>query len=373
MPLWRGYVGAGVAVRQLQRTEVMMRSISLVVVALSASGCLLWGGTWGSSGKKPKRTQITALARVPVTERLVIRLHLRAGNKLRALRTDWRRRMRVLVRSANAVVGPQLGLRLVLASESPWQRVSGDDDIEAMGTELSKLSVNGPRDVIVGLVTPLALTTPRVDKLGIAEVGGAHMVLRAGTKSGRLSADQVELLVFLHELGHVLGAVHSRDRGDFMFWSLNEQMGRFGRTTRPKLIASIRARVNRRGVATQPSPTAATPKRRAVAEPRPASAPAVETRGQAQRTDDELAAEIKAAQKQSQVVALIELRALFTKLTRREKQHHEQQDRLWILLARAYVAHHADKPARRALAKVRTPGIEAVAALKRQLAKMHTR
>ena len=114
--------------------------------------------------------------------------------------------------------------------------------------------------------------------------------------------------------------------------------------------------------------TPAPPPRR---EPPPVVKPAsTESRHDAQQTDDQLAEAIKSADAQRGAIALIELRAIDAKLVQREAKTNEEQDRLWILLARAYTRHHAVTWAEVALRRVRSAGLEATAQLRRKLGKL---
>ncbi len=363
----------------MQRTPL---HLALPLWLALGTACVSAGGPWGSSGKNNYDRHLVKhrRARVNPAKLRVLDVHVFAGHKLLSQRIGWRRRMRELLREVNKVVEPSLHLRLRLATTTRWQRKAGDDDLVAMLDELRPLLTAGPRDLVVGLVTPLALMEQSIHKLGLAEIAGSYMIMRAGRVTGELSAMGAERAVFIHELGHLLGADHTKDRADFMFPALSERMVRLSLQARRAMWANIHRRITTKAVATaaEPSPTMST-----VVSTKPAAQTTSRaTRSgytprfpgkSAQEVDDAFAAEIASADKQPGAVALIELRALHADITKRDVAENEEQDRLWILLARAYVKRYALTWARQALAKVRTPGISAATALSKRIAALRRR
>jgi hypothetical protein len=103
--------------------------------------------------------------------------------------------------------------------------------------------------VVVGLVGALPRQTQSLHELGYSEVLGKHVVVRAASRLGEhdafdralteLSDEERDRLVrarrrhraeavFLHELGHVLGALHEAEVTSLMHPAYDEKMNAFG-------------------------------------------------------------------------------------------------------------------------------------------------
>ena len=163
-----------------------------------------------------------------------------------ALTVDAPKQLAELVDDANQVLGPALGLELDVDRIQPW---SGDSDSpdEAL-TVLMKEDPGADVDVVVGLIGALPRHTDSLHELGVATLLGKHMVLRGAGRADEqdaiehgfteLSEDERArmvgqrkrhraLAVFLHELGHALGAVHEEDHLSLMHPIYDPKMSGF--------------------------------------------------------------------------------------------------------------------------------------------------
>jgi tetratricopeptide (TPR) repeat protein len=143
-----------------------------------------------------------------------------------------------MVRRANTVLGPTAGIELEIADTRPWPRKTPSGDIEAMLAELEDLDPGGDVHFVVGVATALPEVTTAIHQLGVARPLGKHLVVRGlndtkeiallGRVLNELSKESreklwsvrkkhKETLVFLHELGHALGAIHTKERGRILF------------------------------------------------------------------------------------------------------------------------------------------------------------
>jgi matrixin len=176
-----------------------------------------------------------------------LRVRMRPNARYLAQTVDAPRQIADLVDDANRVLGPTLGLELEVDRVQPW---SGDSDSPAAA--LSALRVDDPgkdADVVVGMIGALPRQTDSLHELGVATLLGKHLVIRAASRFdehdsidrafSELSEDDRArimsqrkrhraLAVFLHELGHSLGAVHELDAQSLMHPVYNPKMNGFG-------------------------------------------------------------------------------------------------------------------------------------------------
>lgn len=151
-----------------------------------------------------------------------------ADDQYRAQNLEWRKTFDGLLDYANAVLGPQLGVKLV-AEYHEWRHHAPSATLEEHLRELGTVDGGDGALCVIGLTSSLGLVSATFDLLGVAQVGGRLMMLRgyADIEERRgfaaafpdLSADEREnahasrrihkmTTVFLHELGHNLGVQH---------------------------------------------------------------------------------------------------------------------------------------------------------------------
>jgi hypothetical protein len=146
------------------------------------------------------------------------------------------------------VLEASLGLHLEVEATKTWS-LDADDNLEAALTALCRDDPGDDVDIVVGLIGALPHPTEALHEVGYAEVLGKHLVVRAASRLGEhdaydralpeLSDDERDRVVrarrrhraeavFLHELGHVLGALHEVDVASLMHPAYDEKMNGFG-------------------------------------------------------------------------------------------------------------------------------------------------
>ena len=192
--------------------------------------------------------------------------HLRAHATAQysAQTVDWQHDLKEVVTRANAVVEP-LGAHLELDAMTTFTPGVSADDMDGSLDALRKDDDGAGVDWVIGLVGGLPKFTPSFHDLGRGEVIGKYFVLRAAsdlkehdaidTAFDELSAeDRLTLVherrqhraaaVFLHELGHTLGAVHETSPNDLMLPTYSKTMSGFGVAPSELLRAAIARRAD---------------------------------------------------------------------------------------------------------------------------------
>jgi hypothetical protein len=171
----------------------------------------------------------------PPTKR-VWHVRFRPNQKYLAQTVDAPKQLEDLLADASNILEPMLGLRLEEERIVPWE-LDSDDDLRAVLGELRTAERADDVDLVVGLVGALPHQTESLHEAGMAALLGKHVVLRAASRGGELDAidrtfDQLSaeeraailkqrkrhraLAVFLHEVGHCLGALHETDPRSIM-------------------------------------------------------------------------------------------------------------------------------------------------------------
>ncbi|WP_394841474.1 M12 family metallo-peptidase [Pendulispora brunnea] len=239
----------------MRLVSVVSVSAALVAVPL-LQGCAagpsstpvmtVFDSRWGESKRVQQRN---AAAAAPATLRSapveggpsrgpvhVYRVRVYATPAYAAQTMDWKHRVLDLVDDANAVLEPSLRVRLQVESCRDWS-LDQEDDLQGTLVSLRRRDGAGDVDWVVGMVGGLSRTTVSFHQVGFAEMGGNYLVLRAAGQleeqkaiehafDGLKEEERSQLVrarkrhrataVFLHEIGHVLGAPHVRDSRSFM-------------------------------------------------------------------------------------------------------------------------------------------------------------
>jgi hypothetical protein len=172
---------------------------------------------------------------------------------------DWEAHVRTLVDDASEGLGPTVAVALAIDRTETWDADQGD----RLETSLASLQAKDPgegTDLVVGLVGALSIVSSTFDQLGMSETPGKHLVLRAPnvarefeeadrelsrvdeetrTKIRRARLRHREMAVFLHELGHALGALHESSPGSLMRPLYDRKMSGYGAGA----LALMKARV----------------------------------------------------------------------------------------------------------------------------------
>ncbi|WXB20224.1 matrixin family metalloprotease [Pendulispora albinea] len=161
---------------------------------------------------------------------------------------DWKRRLSDLLDDANRVLGPAIGARLQLDECRSWGLAS-EDDLPSTLASLRSADAGADVDWVIGLVGALPRLSSSFHDIGVAEIDGKHVILRAAGELGELAAaeqnfealqadERAELVrarkrhravaVLLHEIGHTLGAIHTRDPRSLMSPQYDSHMDAYG-------------------------------------------------------------------------------------------------------------------------------------------------
>jgi hypothetical protein len=164
---------------------------------------------------------------------------------------DVPKNLRELFEDANDVMEPLMGVHLELDGIRTWE-LGTDDDLNKALAELRTVATGDDTPWIVGFVNAQPRATASFHDAGMADLPGKHIVVRA--PSNALRHDAIERIygdlpeaerqavhqrdrrhraaaVFLHELGHTLGALHERADGNLMYPEYRSKMKSFSETT----------------------------------------------------------------------------------------------------------------------------------------------
>jgi len=212
-----------------------VRAWFLASAGFVVAGCFYYDSRWGQSTAEQKR----AVARLepaalgsshggPDGER-VLRVRAHATRAYAAETLDWQDRYADLLDDASAVLKPAFGFSLESAGASLWQPSVDDAKLEDAVSDLAEEDSGDGADWVVGFVqsTPKLVTDFHV--LGVGRTFSKYLVVRASNNPAELDLlsknfqdvdegkkervyrerrHHQEVIVFLHELAHTLGAVH---------------------------------------------------------------------------------------------------------------------------------------------------------------------
>lgn len=257
--------------------------VTVAMVALLAGGCFFY--------RSPRRTpqgaqaigaKNSAPAKVeadytPNLETIDFAVRVHADAEFRAHTPLWKDQIKNRFHRINAYLVPSVGVRLVIEDLRQWDRKADATDLEATLAELRAVDDGTGVEWVVGFVAPPVAVTTKIHHLGMAEAPGKHFLVRGMDDArGIKEIDQIfdrltdkerldlytklkahrELVVFLHEWAHTLGALHSNDPEDFMYTQHAREMTGFA----PPILKFLRLAVEAR------APGAGPDERKVVAE-----------------------------------------------------------------------------------------------------------
>jgi hypothetical protein len=158
------------------------------------------------------------------------------------------RHLRDLFEDANRITEPELGLHLELAETRPWPMVDEDDLVKTFDA-LRAADAGDGVDWVVGFVGSVPRASRSFHEIGRGALVGKHLLVRAPSSAERHDAIEKSFdelpeeqrrdlekrlrrhratVVFLHELGHTLGADHDASPQSIMFPEYNPKVSAFG-------------------------------------------------------------------------------------------------------------------------------------------------
>jgi hypothetical protein len=258
------------------------------VVVCLLGGCMSpvmkFGG--GKSAREAQEETMSDLAPVQLEtgskwagEIATRKIRVWADDQYRAQNVRWQRSFEEPLELANLVLISVFGLRLVPEYHA-WERHAPgstmDTDLEA----LAERDPGGDVLLVVGLTSALPLVSATFDELGVAGVGGRHLIVRgyADLEERKLYADAFRDLlpeerelslaqrrhhktavVLLHEIGHTFDTDHDADRDTIMNASYSHRAGSFSAQAREAMLRTIDRRLGRASSTGEaPETTAAT-------------------------------------------------------------------------------------------------------------------
>jgi len=230
-----------------------------VILCLAVSGCF-YDSSWGhettaqkhnaeaarpSSFKAPTESSGLGAKKASRT----FHIHVWATSQFASQTLDWKRDFKEMLATANDILTASADTRLEIASIESWPSPPAQDDLGTALSALQKHDAGSDVEWVVGLVGSFPKFTTSFHDLGLAQLLGKHVALRAagdvneheGAEAAfnKLSADERLAVVgerkrhrsvatFVHEIGHSLGAVHDETKDGLMHPFYSKSMRSFG-------------------------------------------------------------------------------------------------------------------------------------------------
>ena len=222
----------------------MRRTLLLATAVVATNAC--YDSSWGAT----KRAQTHNAARAmpatlgatsdegkppPRARAYRVRVYATPGYATQNL--DYSREIRGLVDAGNEILGPGLGAHLEIESLATWSDAGSEDDLDKVLAALHAKDAGSDVDWVVGFVGAIPKLTDSFHDVGMGDNPGKYLVVRAASRlDDRVAIDRAfdqlgqdersrvararkehrGVSVFLHEIGHTLGAVHEIDPSSVM-------------------------------------------------------------------------------------------------------------------------------------------------------------
>jgi hypothetical protein len=272
--------------------------LALAISAPTLTGC--YDSRWGQQKVAQQHNAAAAApaelrlaSREPVSEPLPpapregslrvqkVRVRALVTRSFTAQVVDAPRHLRDLFEDANRITEPELGLHLELSDTRPWPMVDEDDLVKTFDA-LRATDAGDGVDWVVGFVGSVPRASRSFHEVGRGALVGKHLLVRAPSSAERHDAIEKSFdelpeeqrrdlekrlrrhratVVFLHELGHTLGAEHDTSPQSIMFPEYNSKVSAFGAAS----VDVMRAAITKRNEAPAASAVAA----RALVSPAP--------------------------------------------------------------------------------------------------------
>lgn len=227
-----------------------------VCIAASCSACLYYDSRWAQQQEERKHAverlkpaHLQRRASSAVESRVAyVKAYATRAYVTETLR--WEERFEELLQGANAVLEPAMGLSLENGGTFLWHAAS-EDRLEEVEHELAASDPGND----VGWVVAFVKSTPKLEfdyhQLGVGAILSKHLVVRASndprelemlseecyklsdSEKAKLHSDRKRhrmIAVFLHEIGHTLGAQHRSENADIMNPIYNDRSSGFDET-----------------------------------------------------------------------------------------------------------------------------------------------
>lgn len=193
----------------------------------------------------PEGGEPRSVEKPPSRSARVLRIRAYATPRYAAEVTDWPRQLADLVVDANQVLSPTLAVHLEIAGAQPWRLRGAEDDLSALVDELGGFDPGKDVEWVIGLVGSVPRAESSFQKLGVGQMMGKHIVMRAMNDAREFEAIQRNLpdiddkerlklyrarkrhkatAVLLHEIGHTLGVQHELTHTTIMHTSYDHRM-----------------------------------------------------------------------------------------------------------------------------------------------------
>jgi hypothetical protein len=178
---------------------------------------------------------------------------------------DWQKQFAQLVERANAVLGPEFDAELEVDELRTFPNPVSEEKLDGLLHQLSTLDTASDVDWVVGLAVASPHFAVSPDDLGIAELPGRHIVLRAMSDAHEYEAitrDFTELsedarqklyrvrkqhklcTTLLHEIAHTLGVPHELSAVSLMNPRYHVEAGDFSDEAAQIIRASLASRAS---------------------------------------------------------------------------------------------------------------------------------
>ena len=259
------------AVRAVSRTlRAGLGIVPLLTIAAAitgGSGC--YSSQWGEEERAQRRLAAhvapstlgaraepvdaegqPAHPRAPTPAAHVLRMRVYVTPAYATQTLDVARQVRDLVSDANALLAPSVGARIEVESSASWIPPVPEDSLAAVLAALEAKDAADGVDLVLGMIGGMSSASLSFHEVGMAPIHGKHLVVRA---AGSLDEhDAVEsaftelkdeerarlrkelkrhraTAVFLHEVGHTLGAMHETEPRSVMHFEYARGMAGFSR------------------------------------------------------------------------------------------------------------------------------------------------
>jgi len=207
-----------------------LAGLAVAGLALGAPGC----GSWIRASRQRETVEMVRPVELrpraarPAAEVRAYRVRIHVDADYRAQVKAWRERIPAQLERVNAILGPDLGVRLEAASIVPWERTARAAGLVAAMDELLLADPGDGADWVIGFAGRQR-SGGFVDPTGLAPLFSRHMIVTNAEDAEDVAAVNVALdqlttaereaareasrthqedVAFLHEWAHTLGAVH---------------------------------------------------------------------------------------------------------------------------------------------------------------------